>query len=490
MKRLKSMTGAAPSNGGHVEATARQPNDKGCGDDSLPSTSSSSDQPRSSLPVIDIGPLLSPFDRSSPLPPQALEAAEAIAAACLKSRGEKALGFFYATGHGIPEEALEAAHAAAAALWDSPADVRASLDARRSPLARGYLGLGALEHTCTRAELATLARERLEGAAGAAGAAGEAGEEAKQQQRGEAGGKRGLGDLKQSFAFGCERDEADPRARSPMHGPNQWPGAEAAERVPALRGFRAAAEEFRRLGLEAARAVARGLSLALTSSAGSGGGEGDPSTFEAALSNPAALTVMLRYPPLPDAGEGTTGAGEGARKGDEARAASSCGTHTDCGFLTLIAQRGLPGLEVFGNNGEWISVPPLRTADGRESALVVNLGDLAEHWSGGRVASTLHRVEVRRSGTTTARTKGNDAAASDGEGAAAGEGEGEGEAFHEGPQGVRDSLILFSNANFDAPVVPPGGEGKPTTAGAYIFQKLGIMWNGGEEEEKEQKVDS
>ena len=55
---------------------------------------------------------------------------------------------------------------------------------------------------------------------------------------------------------------------------------------------------------------------------------------------------------------------------------------------------------------------------------------------------------------------------------------------------VRDSLIVFSNANFDAPVVPPGGEGKPTTAGAYIFEKLGIMWNGGEEEKDKEKEKS
>lgn len=102
-------------------------------------------------------------------------------------------------------------------------------------------------------------------------------------------------------------------------------------------------------------------------------------------------------------------------------------------------------------------MPPLRTEDG-QSALVVNLGDLAEYWSGGRVASTLHRVEVR------GKKKEDDE--------------------EKGPR-VRDSLIVFSNANFDAPVVPPpatgeGGGGKPTTAGAYIFEKLGIMWNGAE----------
>ena len=476
------MTEAAPSNG-HAEATARKANkvDDDQFDNTLPAPSTSSSS--SSLPVIDINPLLSSSSSSSPLSPQALEAAEAIAAACLKSRGEKALGFFYAVGHGIPEEALDAAHAAAAALWGSPAEVRSALDARRSPLARGYLGLGALEHTCTRAELATLARERL-GEGGEKGKEKEAEEEKEKAKATKEKKAAAAGDLKQSFAFGCEREEGDPRTLSPMHGPNQWPGAAEIELVPALRGFRAAAEDFRRLGLEAARAVARGLSLALTTNDESGeenekkNQSGDPSMFESALSKPAALTVMLRYPPLPERDEDDDGKRE--ERNGAAAAATSCGTHTDCGFLTLIDQRGLPGLEVFGNNGEWIPVPPLRVRG--QSALVVNLGDLAEYWSGGRVASTLHRVEVRR------RRRKKEGGGNEGAAAAADTNTAAADDTEE-PR-VRDSLIVFSNANFDAPVVPPGGEGKPTTAGAYIFEKLGIMWNGGEEEKDKEKEKS
>lgn len=306
------MTEVAPSNGHAAEATARKANkvDAQCGAaaDTLPSPSTSS-PPSSSLPVIDISPLLSSSNggsSSSFSSPQALAAAEAIAATCLKSRGEGALGFFYAVGHGIPEGCLDAAHAAADALWESPEEVRASLDARASPLARGYLGLGALEHTCTRAELATLARERLGGEENEKEEVEE--KEAKKEEEKKATTKAPkAGDFKQSFAFGCEREDGDPRTLSPMHGPNQWPDARAIELVPNLRGFRQAAEEFRALGLDAARAVARGLSLALTTTTKTeNGGEnvGDPSMFESALSNPAALAVMLRYPPLPEEEEG------------------------------------------------------------------------------------------------------------------------------------------------------------------------------------------
>lgn len=466
-ERAEAMSEPACSTERNEETSARNGNgvDDKCGN--LRSTSSPPDPSlASSLPVIDIGPLL-----SAPLFPQALEAAEAIAAACLKSRGERALGFFYAIGHGIPEETLDAAHAAAAALWDSPPEVRSSLDAKKSELARGYLGLGALEHTCTRAKLASLAQERLLGEGEGGGGGGDE-KKAKEEkkEKGRTKTTKTSGDLKQSFAFGCEREAEDPRTHSPMHGPNQWPDLKAIEQVPALSGFRASAEEFRSRGLDAARAVARGLSLALTEEEATR----DPSMFESALSKPAALTVMLRYPPLPEAEEGRGGEGGGERE-KENGAATSCGAHTDCGFLTIIDQRGLPGLEVFSNQREWISVPPLGVRG--QSALVVNLGDLAEYWSGGRVASTLHRVEVRKRKEEEKKKKG-------GEGNGIGwDGDGDGD---KGPQ-VRDSIIVFSNANFDAPVVPTGGEGKPTTAGAYIFETLGIMGNGEDEGKKEKE---
>jgi len=455
------MTQAAAN--GEAEPTRREAaanDDDDCIGGNLPSTSSSLPPPPpssslSSLPVIDIAPLLSPCTTTSPVSREALRAAEAIAATCLKSRGRKALGFFYAVGHGIPEATLDAAHSSAAALWDAPVEIRSSLDARKSELSRGYLGLGALEHTCTRAKLATLAQERLGEEKKKEKKEGE--KEKKEGEKKEKTKPSGGGDLKQSFAFGCEREEGDPRTHSPMHGPNQWPDAKAIEQVPALASFRSSVEEFRRLGLEAARSVARGLSLALTEDENEKE-KRDASMFESALSKPAALTVMLRYPPLPEQEEGEEG---------ENSPPTSCGTHTDCGFLTLIDQRGLPGLEVFSNDRRWISVPPLKV-DG-QSALVVNLGDLAEYWSGGRVASTLHRVEVRKKKKKKSEENGNGD-----------------ENENEGLQ-LRDSLIVFSNANFDAPVVPPGGGGKATTAGAYIFEKLGIMWNGGEVEEKEKK---
>ncbi len=60
--------------------------------------------------------------------------------------------------------------------------------------------------------------------------------------------------------------------------------------------------------------------------------------------------------------------------------------HTDSGFVTLLAQDGVPGLQARSRDGRWIDVPPL------EGTLVVNFGQVLEQWSAGRIRATEHRV--------------------------------------------------------------------------------------------------
>lgn len=60
--------------------------------------------------------------------------------------------------------------------------------------------------------------------------------------------------------------------------------------------------------------------------------------------------------------------------------------HTDSGFVTLLAQDGVPGLQARSRAGQWIDVPPL------ERTLVVNFGQVLEQWSAGRIRATEHRV--------------------------------------------------------------------------------------------------
>ncbi|KAF0292882.1 2-oxoglutarate-dependent dioxygenase htyE [Amphibalanus amphitrite] len=87
----------------------------------------------------------------------------------------------------------------------------------------------------------------------------------------------------------------------------------------------------------------------------------------------SALRV-LNYPPVP----------EGAAEAGAVR----CAAHTDYGSLTLLFQDQLGGLEVESADGGWRPAPPL------EDAILVNVGDLMEVWSSGRLRATKHRVVV------------------------------------------------------------------------------------------------
>lgn len=60
--------------------------------------------------------------------------------------------------------------------------------------------------------------------------------------------------------------------------------------------------------------------------------------------------------------------------------------HTDSGFITLLEQDGVGGLQARSRDGSWVDVPPL------EDTLVMNFGQVLEHWSAGRIRATEHRV--------------------------------------------------------------------------------------------------
>ncbi len=62
------------------------------------------------------------------------------------------------------------------------------------------------------------------------------------------------------------------------------------------------------------------------------------------------------------------------------------GAHTDYGSITLLFQDEVGGLELLGQDGQWLPAPPL------QGAAVINTGDLMERWTNGRFRSTVHRV--------------------------------------------------------------------------------------------------
>ncbi|CAE7535063.1 2ODD33 [Symbiodinium sp. CCMP2456] len=136
----------------------------------------------------------------------------------------------------------------------------------------------------------------------------------------------------------------------------------AAEGIPEpLPAFYDKLRRFHSSLLQLSRELLRGLSLAL----------GLPADhFElCAFQKPIAKVLLAYYPPAGD--------------GD-----SSCGAHTDCGFLTLVCQDSAEaqGLQVQKPDGSWLSVKTDRYTP------VANLGDLAQRWTNDVFRSSIHRV--------------------------------------------------------------------------------------------------
>jgi isopenicillin N synthase-like dioxygenase len=160
-------------------------------------------------------------------------------------------------------------------------------------------------------------------------------------------------DLGPDVAHAASGSDADP-----LLGPTPLPPAAL---VP---GWRALAASYyaamERVGSALMRSLARRLGL-------------DETFFDAAFAGGISTLRLMKY--------------ESA--GDEAPAGR--GEHVDSGFVTLLAQHGVAGLEAMTLDGEWIEVPP------HEGALVVNFGALLERWTSGRVRATPHRVVSRES---------------------------------------------------------------------------------------------
>jgi len=154
-----------------------------------------------------------------------------------------------------------------------------------------------------------------------------------------------------------------------LEGPNQWlPEA-------SLPGFRAAATEFfARMGTLAETLMelfAVGLGLA-------------PSTFRDRFGErPMSLIKAISYPPTPPGSAGVN-------------------AHKDAGFLTLLHQHGVAGLQALNPDGEWIDVPPM------PGAIVVNLGEMLQAMTGNYFVATTHRVITNEARLSSAYFHGPD----------------------------------------------------------------------------------
>jgi isopenicillin N synthase-like dioxygenase len=163
--------------------------------------------------------------------------------------------------------------------------------------------------------------------------------------------------------------------------PDPFPGARGdalTEPTPlpgenTLPGWRAQVDQvfagLQAVGAMLMRALARGLSL-------------PEATFDAAFRGGISTLRMIRYPAWPPLAEHY---GLALRPVAQGRYDIG-GEHVDSGFVTLLQQDGVEGLQARAPDGGWLDVPH------GDRTLVVNFGKLFERWTGGRIRATAHRV--------------------------------------------------------------------------------------------------
>jgi isopenicillin N synthase-like dioxygenase len=168
---------------------------------------------------------------------------------------------------------------------------------------------------------------------------------------------KGRADQRDQLDLANEREalvltDADP-AYLRMIGPNQWPAALPELRAVVLEWF----EQARRVSIE----LLRGVALAL----GQPADWFDPWFDE----NTHDHMKIIRYP------------GRQVRDGDQ-----GVGAHKDYGWIALLLQDDLGGLQVQTLAGDWLDAPPV------PGTFVVNIGEMLEIVSGGYMRATVHRV--------------------------------------------------------------------------------------------------
>ncbi|WP_142058630.1 isopenicillin N synthase family oxygenase [Pseudarthrobacter sp. B4EP4b] len=173
---------------------------------------------------------------------------------------------------------------------------------------------------------------------------------------------QGRADAREQIDYSPERepvrDYPDDKPYWLLQGPNLWPEDSFPELKPAAMEW---AELMSRVGMELLRAIAVSLKL--------------PEDYfdEPFQGSPAWMGKLVHY---------VGGVVEAA--GDQ-----GVGSHADYGFVTLLLQDDIGGLEVLPPGAsEWAPVEPI------PGALVVNLGEMLEVATEGYLVATIHRVQA------------------------------------------------------------------------------------------------
>ena len=139
---------------------------------------------------------------------------------------------------------------------------------------------------------------------------------------------------------------------------NRWPDA--------LPGFQEVMTQSYDLLIDLGARVTRGLALSL----------GLNETYFDQYTGRPLCTLRLSHYPAYDETADDEDIGEGI------------GEHCDYGFVTILCQDEVGGLEVKNAAGEWIPAPQIA------GTFIVNIGEMTQRWTNDRYTATWHRVRI------------------------------------------------------------------------------------------------
>lgn len=161
-------------------------------------------------------------------------------------------------------------------------------------------------------------------------------------------------DLKEFYHVGQEVTDNDPiKANYPD---NIWP--------PHMPEFRDITMEVFRTFEETGRNLLRAIALYLNL---------EENYFDAKIHNGNSILRLLHYFPIPDADSIPLGA-------------VRAGAHEDINLITLLMGGSAAGLQALTKEGKWLDVAP------EPNQIVINMGDMLQRLTNGRLRSTTHRV--------------------------------------------------------------------------------------------------
>jgi isopenicillin N synthase-like dioxygenase len=172
-------------------------------------------------------------------------------------------------------------------------------------------------------------------------------------------------EVKEAFSYGFEWEEGRTAFGNGLQGPNVWPS----ERDWPVENRRVMNQFFGKM-TGASRAVSRHLSRSLYA---------DEGFLDSFCQQGDTISIMRLFHYFPYATYGSKPVPEGFQE------FIGSSPHTDWGFLTLILQDPVGGLQVLHRN-EWIDVPYV------PGTLVANAGDYLSLTTNGRCLSPVHRV--------------------------------------------------------------------------------------------------